>query len=66
MKRLMHWLKRPLEIRHGDGDGGQAIEYCLIVAGASALLAYGLMPATGDMAASIATVFGELLPGVAG
>jgi Flp pilus assembly pilin Flp len=66
MDELVQWLKRPIAIERDDDQGSQAVEYSLIVAGASALVAWLLMPATSGVAASIAATLAELLPRLAG
>jgi Flp pilus assembly pilin Flp len=66
MEQLVHWLKRPLAIERDDEEGGQAVEYSLIVAASAAMLAYALMPATSGLAATIAGLLADLLPKITG
>jgi Flp pilus assembly pilin Flp len=66
MDQLVQWLNRPLAIEREDDEGGQAVEYSLIVAAAAAVLAYALMPATSGLAAAIAALLADVLPKITG
>jgi Flp pilus assembly pilin Flp len=66
MEQLVQWLKRPIALERDDDQGGQAVEYSLIVVAASAIVAYALIPATSGLAASIAAALADLLPQIGG